>query len=176
MDDMDVRAATLSAEQPSVAVLWETRFAICQRLRIGGVELRRRIRDGEIEARLVHGERAFRENRPRSAALRTHAGAARPVVVQRATPPPVPPATVPNWAIELFVDRLATAHRKTGALEAERDALVAQVAALQSLVNRQEDCLDSAQDIIDMLRAKAARAQRAHGASVIRRFGQKSGW
>jgi hypothetical protein len=177
MEDMDVRSATLGAvEQPTVGILWETRFAICQRMRIGGVDLRRMIRNGEIEARMVHGERAFRENRPRSTALRAHSAAAVSPLVQRAparaTPPPVPPATVPNWAIELFVDKLASAERNHGAMRAQRDALAAQVAALQALVDVQENALDDAQDIIDMQRAKL---RRPRWAAVIRRFGKNTG-
>ena len=175
MDDMDVRAA-LDCETPSVATVWETRFAICQRLRLCGADLRRLIRAGTIETRLVNGERAFRERRAGAPRARPVAlpPVARVEVLEKAkAPPEAPPPSPPNWAIELFVDRMAASHRHVGALTAERDALAEQVRALQALVDVQEGALGNAQEIIALLRARAA---RPHGAAVIRRFGRAADW
>lgn len=177
MDDMDVTGALrLDASPP--AVLWETRFAICQRLRIGGVELRRMIRDGQIVTRQVNGERAFREASPRSTARRARATpptipADKPHVVQRARPKPATETARPDWIVEMFVDRLTDAHGRIGSLESERDALAHQVAALQALVDIQQRALGDAQGIIELLRAKPP---RPHGATTIRRFGRDADW
>jgi hypothetical protein len=170
MDDMDVRAAPFPTMQAPPALLWETRYGICRRLKIDPRTLRRMIRTGEIETQTVHGERVFREGRPKSTALRPHLQDFETPVIQRADGPQQKKR---HWIVDTLVEHLTRAQRRIGALTAQRDAMADQIRDLQALVDVQDDALASARALIDL---KKGAAGRTHGARIIRRFGQEAAW